>query len=67
MSTEPEYADAVGKLNSLQSNAAIIESVRKSRGALNMRSIPEMHEFLERLGYKVCGTRTASEPNRRLF
>lgn len=54
--------DAVNKLNSLQSNAQILQVVRQSRGALNKRSIPEMHEFLERMGLQVrkvqCSIRT---------
>lgn len=47
------YDDAIAKLNSLQSNASIIDQLRKSRGSLNHRSLPEMRVFLARLGYSV--------------
>ncbi|KAI9032092.1 Mur ligase [Hyaloraphidium curvatum] len=53
MASDPSYGDAVNKLNGLQSNAAVLQIVRQSRDAMNKRSIPEMHEFLERLGYKA--------------
>lgn len=47
------YQDAVNNLNSLQSNAATIEAVRASGGRLSQFAIPEMVEYLERIGYKV--------------
>ncbi|KAF8812577.1 FolC bifunctional protein [Phlegmacium glaucopus] len=50
MSTR-SYQDAVDHLNSLQSNAATLEAVRASGGRLSDFAIPEMLEFLERIGY----------------
>ena len=47
------YRDAVEKLNSLQSNAATLEAVRASGGRLSEFAIPEMLEYLGRIGYKV--------------
>lgn len=46
---------AITALNSLQTNYAIVEELRKakSRDDVNERSIPEMVEWLERIGYKV--------------
>ena len=46
------YSDAIAALNTLQSNAAIIEAIRKSGGKLNDFAIPEMIEYLERIGWK---------------
>lgn len=48
------YNDAVNHLNSLQSNAATLEAVRASGGRLSRFAIPEMLEYLERIGYSVC-------------
>ncbi|KAN0061144.1 Folylpolyglutamate synthetase [Thecaphora frezii] len=45
------YAAAVDALNSLQSNAATLEAIRKSGGKLNDYAIPEMIEYLFRIGY----------------
>ncbi|KAF8663430.1 hypothetical protein AX16_001000 [Volvariella volvacea WC 439] len=45
------YADAVDCLNSLQSNAATLEAVRASGGRSSAFAIPEMLEYLERIGY----------------
>ncbi|KAF9057696.1 FolC bifunctional protein [Panaeolus papilionaceus] len=50
MSTK-SYQDAVEHLNSLQSNAATLEAVRASGGRLSQFAIPEMLEYLERIGY----------------
>ncbi|KAI8903948.1 Mur ligase, partial [Powellomyces hirtus] len=44
---------AVQRLNGLQTNARLLEALRKSGQAMNQRSIPEMRQFIERLGYKV--------------
>ncbi|KAJ5610515.1 Folylpolyglutamate synthase [Penicillium lagena] len=48
------YEAAITALNSLQTNYAIVEELRKakSRDEINERSIPEMVEWLERIGYK---------------
>ncbi|TRM67656.1 Mur ligase [Schizophyllum amplum] len=47
------YRDAVDCLNSLQSNAATLEAVRASGGRLSEFAIPEMVEYLERIGYST--------------
>ncbi|SPO28116.1 related to tetrahydrofolylpolyglutamate synthase (met6+) [Ustilago trichophora] len=52
------YDDAIDALNSLQSNAATIEALRKSGGRLLDFAIPEMVEYLQRIGY------TTSDLNR---
>ena len=52
MSTR-SYQDAVDHLNSLQSNAAALEAARASGGRSSDFAIPEMLEFLERIGYTV--------------
>ncbi|XP_006460222.1 hypothetical protein AGABI2DRAFT_150186 [Agaricus bisporus var. bisporus H97] len=51
MSSRKTYQDAVEHLNSLQSNAATLEAVRASGGRLSEFAIPEMLEYLERIGY----------------
>ena len=48
MSTR-SYAEAVDALNSLQSNAAAIETIRTSES----RTIPDMLEYLHRIGHSV--------------
>ncbi|EPQ59922.1 FolC bifunctional protein [Gloeophyllum trabeum ATCC 11539] len=50
MSTR-SYSDAVNNLNSLQSNAATLEALRASGGRMSEFAIPEMLEYLERIGY----------------
>ncbi|TFY67717.1 hypothetical protein EVG20_g3845 [Dentipellis fragilis] len=45
------YKDAVDRLNSLQSNAATLEAVRALGGRASTFAIPEMVEYLERIGY----------------
>ena len=47
------YADAVDHLNSLQSNAATLDAVRANGGRLSTTAIPEMLEYLNRIGYTV--------------
>ena len=47
------YRDAVDHLNSLQSNAATLEAVRASGGRLSDFAIPEMIEYLQRIGYSA--------------
>ena len=51
MSTR-SYQDAVDHLNSLQSNAETLNAIRAS-GGRNEFAIPEMIEFLKRIGYIV--------------
>ncbi|KAJ1678740.1 Folylpolyglutamate synthetase, partial [Spiromyces aspiralis] len=50
--TRRSYESAIVDLNNLQTNAATLEMIRKSRGALNRFSLPEMTAFLEKLGYE---------------
>ncbi|KAJ3204124.1 Folylpolyglutamate synthetase [Dinochytrium kinnereticum] len=47
------YEAAVKALNSCQTNASVLEMLRKSGNSLNMRSIPEMQEYLAGIGYQV--------------
>ena len=47
------YREAVENLNSLQSNAATLEAVRASGGRLSQFAIPEMVEYLNRIGYSA--------------
>ncbi|KAK4050744.1 Folylpolyglutamate synthetase [Microbotryomycetes sp. JL221] len=46
------YRDAIDKLNSLQSNAQVIESIRKSGGKGGEHQMVEGVEYLKRIGYK---------------
>ena len=52
------YQDAVEHLNSLQSNAATLEAVRVSGGRASEFAIPEMIEYLDRVGYTVSKFKT---------
>ena len=54
--TNRKVQDAITALNSLQTNFAITEEIRKSqsRDDINKLSIPEAIEWLRRLGYQVC-------------
>ena len=45
--------DAVAALNTLQSNFAIVDAIRKSGRSLNQNAIPEMVEWCRRMGYEV--------------
>lgn len=47
--------DAITTLNSLQTNFATVEAIRKSksRDDMNKYSIPEAIEWLRRIGYQV--------------
>ncbi|KAJ3057376.1 Folylpolyglutamate synthetase [Rhizophlyctis rosea] len=53
MSSSRDYEAAVTKLNTLQTNASILEAIRKSGNTLNLKSIPEIRAFVQRIGYKV--------------
>ncbi|ORX35607.1 putative tetrahydrofolylpolyglutamate synthase [Kockovaella imperatae] len=52
MTRTKSYAEAISLLNTCQSNAAAIEAVRKSGGRLQELGIPEMLDYLRRIGYK---------------
>lgn len=45
--------DAVTALNSLQTNFSVLEAIRKSGKKMNHQAIPEMIEWVRRIGYKV--------------
>ena len=45
--------DAIAALNTLQSNFAIVDAIRKSGRSLNQNAIPEMVEWCWRIGYEV--------------
>ncbi|KAL7271008.1 hypothetical protein RUND412_006265 [Rhizina undulata] len=51
MAAPRSYADAVTALNSLQTNFAILDAVRKSGRKMNEQAIPEMIEWARRIGY----------------
>ncbi|KAL8782117.1 MAG: hypothetical protein Q9213_005687 [Squamulea squamosa] len=53
------YSDAVAALNTLQSNAAAVEAVRKAGKSMNLRSVPEMIEWCRRAGTKGKGSTSA--------
>ncbi|KAG1892313.1 FolC bifunctional protein [Suillus subluteus] len=46
----PTYRDAIDALNSLQTNAAILEAVRAAGVGLNPNAISEMIDYLRRVG-----------------
>ena len=52
-----DYIDAIGKLNSFQSNAAAIKKTVAARAenrlAVASKQLPEMRLYLEHMGYKV--------------
>ena len=51
--TDRSYNAAINALNSLQSNAATIEAIRRSGKTVNELNEPEMTEYLERIGHNV--------------
>jgi len=44
---------AVTALNTLQSNYTIVKAIRDSGRSINQNSIPEMIEWLRKVGYQV--------------
>lgn len=48
------FQDAVAALNTLQSNFAIVDAIRKSGRKMNEQAIPEMQEWCRKIGYEVC-------------
>ncbi|KAM0799424.1 folylpolyglutamate synthase [Usnea florida] len=46
------YADAVVALNTLQTNFAVVDAIRKSGQGANKNSIPEMVDWCRRIGYE---------------
>ncbi|KAJ3291861.1 Folylpolyglutamate synthetase [Borealophlyctis nickersoniae] len=53
MTSNRDYETAVKGLNSLQTNASILDAIRKSGNLLNLKSMPEMQTFVNRMGYQV--------------
>lgn len=53
-STTDSCQDAVAALNTLQSNFAVVDAIRKSGKSMNQQAIPEMIEWTQRIGYQVC-------------
>jgi folylpolyglutamate synthase len=51
--TRRSYADAIDLLNSLQSNAAVIDAIRKGGGKGGEEQVAESVEYLRRIGYHV--------------
>ncbi|KAL4402546.1 Folylpolyglutamate synthetase [Malassezia pachydermatis] len=51
-SSARSYAAAIDALNSLQSNAATLEAIRRSGRTVNELNEPEMTEYLERIGHQ---------------
>ncbi|KAJ2987495.1 Folylpolyglutamate synthetase, partial [Globomyces sp. JEL0801] len=45
-----DYSAAIKCLNSLQTNAAILEAIRSTGNLINQLSMPEMKRYLERIG-----------------
>lgn len=45
--------EAVAALNTLQSNFAIVDAIRKSGRSMNKQAIPEMIDWCQRTGYEV--------------
>ncbi|QSS52457.1 folylpolyglutamate synthase [Histoplasma capsulatum var. duboisii H88] len=46
------YEDAIAALNSLQSNFAIVNAIRQAGPNMNLRAIPEMIEWCQKIGYQ---------------
>jgi folylpolyglutamate synthase len=51
--TGQSYSAAIGLLNSLQTNAAALEVLKAKGPLLNRSSLPEMRDYLTRLGYST--------------
>jgi hypothetical protein len=45
--------DAIASLNTLQSNYAVVDAIRKSGRGMNQQAIPEMIEWCQKTGYEV--------------
>ena len=49
-----DYNAAVAALNSLQSNFSIVEALKKRGPGWNKQALPEMRDWVRRIGYEVC-------------
>ena len=52
-SSDRSYAAAIQALNSLQSNFAAVEAIRKSGKTSNHAALPAMRDWVRRIGYEV--------------
>ena len=50
------WQDAVASLNTLQSNFAVVDAIRKTGRGMNKHAIPEMVDWCRKIGYKVCAS-----------
>lgn len=51
-----DYNAAVAALNTLQSNFSIVEDIKKRGPGWNKRAVPEMREWIRKIGDEVCVT-----------
>ena len=49
-----DYNAAVAALNTLQSNFSVVDAIRKSGRGMNKSAIPEMIDWVRKIGYEVC-------------
>ena len=49
-----DYNAAVAALNTLQSNFSAVEAIKKLGPGWNKQALPEMREWVRRIGYEVC-------------
>ncbi len=49
-----DYNAAVSALNTLQSNFSIVEAIKKQGPGWQSKALPEMREYVRRIGYEVC-------------
>lgn len=56
-STARDYNAAVTALNGLQSNFSIVEAIRKMGPGSNKLALPEMINYVRRIGFEVCVSR----------
>ncbi|KAF2705023.1 FolC bifunctional protein [Pleomassaria siparia CBS 279.74] len=47
-----DYGAAIAALNTLQSNFSIVDAIRKSGKGMNKQAIPEMLEWIRKIGYE---------------
>ena len=62
-----DYNAAVAALNTLQSNFSIVEAIKKQGPGWNKRAIPEMMEWVRKIGYEVCVHPRLYELERKLI
>lgn len=52
--TGRDYNAAVTALNGLQSNFSVVEAIRKQGPGSNKHALPDMIDWVRRIGYEVC-------------